>query len=82
LKSFFGKREREREREREDCNEGQYLGGGVQKSLSSVQKVPRQCQLVLLLGVKHMIGIDFKFNFHGVRGAAFQINGATLGRHF
>jgi hypothetical protein len=33
-------------------------------------KAPRQCPLVLLVGVMHMIRINSDFNFYGVRGAA------------
>jgi hypothetical protein len=70
-------RERERERERKEKVGGgrrHYIGGGVKKTICSVQKVPRQCPLVLLIGVKHTIRINSKFNFYGVRGAAFKRN--------
>jgi hypothetical protein len=38
----------------------------LNKTVSSVLKVPRQCPLVLLVGVKQMIIINSKFNslFH------------------
>jgi hypothetical protein len=42
---------------------------GKSRTISLVLKVPMQCPLVLLVGVKHIIRIYSKFNF-GVRGAA------------
>jgi hypothetical protein len=33
-------------------------GVGFEKAMSSVLKVPRQCPLVLVVRVKHMIGIQ------------------------
>jgi hypothetical protein len=65
---------REREREREEKRKlwivvrETTLEDGVKKTIF----VSRQCPLVLLLGVKHMIRINYKFNFYGVRGAAFE----------
>jgi hypothetical protein len=47
------------------------LGVGVEKTISSVLKVPRKCLLVLLAEVQH-IRINSKFNFYGLRGAAFK----------
>jgi hypothetical protein len=57
-----------------DGNERHYFGGGAEKTIYSIQKVPRHCPLVLLIGVKHMIGINYKFNFCGVRESAFDRN--------
>jgi hypothetical protein len=51
-----------------------YIAGGVQKTIYSVQKVPRQCLLVLLIGVKHMIRNNSEFNFYDVRRVAFERN--------
>jgi hypothetical protein len=48
--------------------------GMAKKTIYSDLKVPRQCPLVLLLGVKHMIGINSKFNFYAVRRAALKRN--------
>jgi hypothetical protein len=48
--------------------------GGVEKTISSVQNVPRQCPLVLLIGEKNMIRMNSKCHFYGFRGAAFQRN--------
>jgi hypothetical protein len=67
--SFLPFIERE-EREREE----KVGGGGVEKTIYSVQKVSRQCLLVLLIRVKHMIRINSKFSFYGVRGAEFERN--------
>jgi hypothetical protein len=77
----FLERERERERESErggrrqswDGSERHYIGGGVEE-IYSVQKVPRLFPLVLLIRVKQMIIIYSKFNFFGLRGAAFERN--------
>jgi hypothetical protein len=68
-----------RERERGKSNLGggserHYIGVEIEKTISSVQKVPRQCPLVLLVGVKQIIRINSKFIFYGVRGAAFERN--------
>jgi hypothetical protein len=37
-------------------------GGGAQETLCPVLKVPRQCPLVLLLEVPHMIGINLLYD--------------------
>jgi hypothetical protein len=58
--SFIGKRK--------------YIEGVVQKTVYSVQKVPRHCLLVLLIGVKHMIRNNSEFNFYDVRRVAFERN--------
>jgi hypothetical protein len=54
-------------------SERDYIGGRVEKIISSVWNVPRQCLLVLIV-VKHMIRSHSKFIFYGVRGAAFERN--------
>jgi hypothetical protein len=52
--------ERERKRRRENWVEVRdtTMGGGIKKNLSWGLKVPRQCPLVLLVGVKHLIRIN------------------------
>jgi hypothetical protein len=47
-------------------------GKGVKKTIPPALKVPRQCPLVLLVGVKHMIRNISKFNFYGIRGAELE----------
>jgi hypothetical protein len=62
-------RERERERERERMlwggggsgSERYYNSGGVKETKLSVLKVPRQCPLVLLIGVRLVFRINSKF---------------------
>jgi hypothetical protein len=49
---------REREKKVGGGGERHYIGVGVKKTISSVLKVPRQCPLVLLVGVKHMLRIN------------------------
>jgi hypothetical protein len=62
-------RESEREREREEKESGEAVrdttfgGGGGQETVSPVSQVPRQCPLVLLPEVMHMIGINFTIMF-------------------
>jgi hypothetical protein len=55
-------------------SERQYMGGFERKTISSVFRVPRQCPLVLLVELNHIIRINLKFNFCGVRGVAFERN--------
>jgi hypothetical protein len=50
---------RERERERESCMVERDIIFVGQEIISPVLKVPRQCPLVLLVEVIHMIGINF-----------------------
>jgi hypothetical protein len=66
---IFSERERERERERE--GEGSWGGaggsserdynGGVKDTIFSVLKFPRQCPLVLVVGVRLVFRINSKF---------------------
>jgi hypothetical protein len=49
--------EREREREREVGGSERNYNEREEKNLSSVLNVPRQCSLVLPVGVKHLTGI-------------------------
>jgi hypothetical protein len=54
---------RERERERRECwgavaSERYYIWGVSKKTISSVLKIPRECPLDLLVGVKRMIEIN------------------------
>jgi hypothetical protein len=42
-------------------SERHYNGGGVKETIFSVLKVPRQCPLVLLVGVMLLFGINSKF---------------------
>jgi hypothetical protein len=67
------KRERERERERKEEEEKrsgreekesgkivrEYIWGREQETLSPVTKVPKQCPLVLLVEMMHMIGFNY-----------------------
>jgi hypothetical protein len=77
---FLSLTEREREREREieenvgGGSERHCVGVGVEKTISAILKVPRQCPLVLLVGVNLIITINSRFNFLGVRGAPFKRN--------
>jgi hypothetical protein len=73
---IYRERERERERESRGGSERHCIGGGWsgKQYVTSVQKVPSQCPLVLLIGVKHMIRINSEFNFYGGRGVTFERN--------
>jgi hypothetical protein len=57
------KRREEKRREEKESGEvvrdTTFLGGGGQETIIPVLKVPRQCSLVLLVEVMHMIGINF-----------------------
>jgi hypothetical protein len=71
LDSLYRQTDREREREclGECGSERHYNGGrGVLKTIFAVLKVPRQCPLVLLVGVRLVFGINSLFNFNEVRG--------------
>jgi hypothetical protein len=63
---------RERERDMWNCVGG--IEKMAEKKLYSVLKVHRQCSLVLLVEVKHMIGINSKCKYYAVRGAALKRN--------
>jgi hypothetical protein len=78
------------EREREGVwggSERRY-NGGVKKTMFSVLKVPRQCQLVCLVGMKLVFRINSKFQFYwnwkGCIGAKFSLTLGELhsGRNF
>jgi hypothetical protein len=53
-----GTAEKRREEKRRDDNERNYTWGR-QNTISPGLKVPRQCPLILLVEVMHMIGINF-----------------------
>jgi hypothetical protein len=54
---------------------------GVKETIFSVLEVPRQCPLVLLVMVKHMVRTNTTCNFYAVGGAAFEPNFyVTIGR--
>jgi hypothetical protein len=63
--------QRERERDREE-SERHYIRVGVKEIIFLVLKVPRQCPLLLFIGVKLMIMINSEFNFYAVRKAALE----------
>jgi hypothetical protein len=55
----------EREKKNLESSERHYIWGG-EESIFPVLKVPRQCPLVLLVEVRHMIGINYFMMLEGL----------------
>jgi hypothetical protein len=73
-------REREEERKKERKKERKWLGsvrhytGGEEEIIFPVLKVPRQCPLVLLVEVLHMIPINFYMTMEGLHYSEILTN--------